>query len=151
MMLERIINVGLLRGDTLANFLACAYESKGRVFTDRTRVPYEFPQTFANREYRGVNDAFSYALREARDRDDVPVVMGGKFPRFSRPVLASITRGGPVELPAGTDFPVDKIWLPKEDFDWRALNMGFLPSWLTDASEVEKRLQLFDPRSLIIK
>lgn len=148
-----ILTVEIYRGDTFENFLKSAiFDGSGRVSTDRKRNPmYNFEGTCTSRKYRGVSDPFSYALREALDRGETPCILAGAFPLFSRPVFKSITTGVFVLLPEGVNMPVDKLWLPRPDFDWRDINLQNEPDWLRDHNDAEiwRRLELFAPTSLL--
>lgn len=148
---NRFLTMELYRGDTYENFQVCSVKgTEGRIFFDRRVNPaYHYKETYASR--RGVADAFSYALRNSRELGHTPIVISGRFPILSKYILASITSGFCVVLPDGVVFPVDKIWLPKADFNWRGLNLGGLPKWLLEDSEILNRLELFDPSSLVDK
>ncbi len=144
----------LYRGDTYENFQACSVRGeKGRIFLDRSKEPkYQYKETHATN--RGMVDAFHFALISAREIGHTPIVISGRLPIFSKYVLSAILRGASgfqVVLPEGVHFLVDRIWLPQADFNWRELNMGGLPNWLYDYSEVLNRLELFDPNSLVDK
>lgn len=152
--LEKHLSVVVYRGDTLENFQACAVRGeKGRIFLDRGREPgYQYKETYASR--RGVVDAFHFALMSARKLDHMPIVISGRLPRLSKYMLTSIVAGlsgYPIELPQGVNLPVERIWLPRADFNWKELNMGGLPKWLYDDSEVLNHLELVDPSSLMDK
>lgn len=148
---EKHLSVVVYRGDTLENFQTCFIKGKeGRTFFDRRKEPrYAYEETHVSR--RGAADAFSFALRNARELGHTPIIISGRLPVLSRYMLASLTTGMHVILPPEVSFPVDRIWLPREDFNWRELNLGGLPSWTLDHSEILNRFELFDPNSLIDK
>lgn len=122
---DRLLSIEIYRGDTLENYQKCAVlDESGRVFMDRTRNSmYYFEGTCTSRKYRGIVDPFSYALREALERGETPAVLAGKYPLLSKPAFESITTGSFVLLPKGVNMPVDKIWLPKPDFDWKSIDL----------------------------
>lgn len=151
--MSRFLSIEIYRGDTFENFLKCAVpNSEGRVYLDRVRNPfYNFDGTCTSRKSRGVADPFSYALREALERGETPAIFAGDYPFFSKPVLRSYATGQFILLHEGKNMPVDKIWLPKSDFDWSNIDLQHKPEWLrtNNNEEIWKRLELKDPRTLL--
>jgi hypothetical protein len=134
---ENPILLAAYSGTTVENYRNNAYVTDaGKVFYDKSRTSsHSFPEIFFDTTLRGT---LRYTAVVAYETDGVPVIMGG---RIERKYLKEMN------LPSGTHFPVEKLWVPREGINIKDLvttmiRLGNKDSAIANLVEV-------DPKSLL--
>lgn len=124
-------------GTTLENYFICAQVT---MFAKRRELRHREPEILSF--VYGLIAGANYAFSRAKELGHTPVILEGELNRdryYSRGALFP-----------GEVFPVNRVWIPREDVDWRTYNR-FADAFVEEATETHRVFEPRDPASLLSK